>query len=71
MRSTEEMDYPVQISLVYPSEMSVTSITIRLYSLPHSDVEGRSIEAFSVFKKGIRPEWEDISNRTGSDLTCR
>lgn len=36
-----------------------------------SEVEGRSIEAFSVFKKGIRPEWEDINNRSGSDLTCR
>ena len=33
--------------------------------------EGRSIEAFSLFKKGIRPEWEDEKNRYGSDLTCR
>ena len=39
--------------------------------LIESVVEGRSIEAFSVFKKGIRPEWEDVSNRLGSDLTCR
>lgn len=35
------------------------------------EVEGRSIDAFSVFKKGIRPEWEDEANRSGSELTCR
>jgi hypothetical protein len=35
------------------------------------EVEGRSIEAFSIFKKGIRPEWEDTANRTGGELTCR
>ena len=34
-------------------------------------VEGRTIEAFSVFKKGIRPEWEDPENRNGSDWSCR
>ena len=36
-----------------------------------TEVEGRNIEAFSIFKKGIRPEWEDIVNRTGGELTCR
>ena len=36
-----------------------------------TEVEGRSIEAFSIFKKGIRPEWEDTANRTGGELTCR
>ena len=35
------------------------------------EVEGRSIEAFSIFKKGIRPEWEDVVNRTGGELICR
>ncbi len=35
------------------------------------EVEGRTIDAFSVFKKGIRPEWEDEANRAGSELTCR
>jgi hypothetical protein len=35
------------------------------------EVEGKSIDGFSVFKKGIRPEWEDPENRNGSELTCR
>lgn len=35
------------------------------------EVEGRTIDGFSVFKKGIRPEWEDAANRSGSELTCR
>jgi hypothetical protein len=35
------------------------------------EVEGRSIEAFSVFKKGIRPEWEDPKNKYGGELVCR
>ena len=35
------------------------------------EVEGRTIDAFSVFKKGIKPEWEDEANRNGSELTCR
>ena len=40
-------------------------------SVVSTEVEGRSIEAFSIFKKGIRPEWEDTANRTGGELTCR
>lgn len=35
------------------------------------EVNGKTIEAFSVFKKGIRPEWEDPANRSGSELVCR
>lgn len=35
------------------------------------EVEGRTIDAFSVFKKGIKPEWEDPVNRSGGELTCR
>jgi hypothetical protein len=34
-------------------------------------VAGRTIEAFSVFKKGIKPEWEDPVNRNGAELSCR
>jgi hypothetical protein len=36
-----------------------------------SEVEGRSIEAFSIFKKGIRPEWEDEANKNGAELVGR
>ena len=35
------------------------------------EIEGRTIEAFSIFKKGIKPEWEDPANRSGGELTCR
>lgn len=31
-------------------------------------VEGRTIKAFGVFKKGINPTWEDPANRAGSEL---
>jgi len=37
----------------------------------HKEVNGRTIDAFSVFKKGIRPEWEDSANKSGGELTCR
>lgn len=53
----------------------ISKLALILFDCPTQsvllEVEGRSIEAFSVFKKGIRPEWEDINNRSGSDLTCR
>jgi hypothetical protein len=35
------------------------------------EVEGRTIDGYSLFKKGIRPEWEDLANRSGSEYTCR
>jgi hypothetical protein len=33
-------------------------------------VDGRSIKAFSLFKKGIEPTWEDPLNAKGSELTA-
>jgi hypothetical protein len=35
------------------------------------EVAGRTIEAFSIFKKGIRPEWEDVANKNGSEFVAR
>ena len=35
------------------------------------EVNGRTIGGFCLFKKGIKPEWEDPSNTHGSELTCR
>lgn len=34
-------------------------------------VNGRFVEGFSLFKKDIRPEWEDPANSKGGELTCR
>ena len=31
----------------------------------------RAIESFSLFKKNIKPEWEDPANRTGAEWFCR
>ena len=31
------------------------------------DVLGRKVDAFSIFKKGIRPEWEDPANFKASE----
>ena len=31
----------------------------------------RSVESFSLFKKNIKPEWEDPMNRTGAEWFCR
>lgn len=31
----------------------------------------RIIEGYAMFKKGIRPEWEDKSNMNGCDLSCK
>ena len=37
----------------------------------HKQVDGRTIDAFSLFKKGIRPEWEDPENKNGAEFMCR
>ena len=29
------------------------------------------IDELSIFKKGIKPEWEDAANRTGAEWFCR
>jgi len=31
----------------------------------------RSVESFSLFKKDIKPEWEDPMNRSGAEWFCR
>lgn len=31
----------------------------------------RSVESFSLFKKNIKPEWEDQANRAGAEWFCR
>jgi|TARA_B100000519_G_C14033983_1_gene339442 hypothetical protein len=31
----------------------------------------RTVESFSLFKKGIKPEWEDKMNRDGAEWFCR
>jgi hypothetical protein len=31
----------------------------------------RTVEAFSLFKKNIKPEWEDPANRFGAEWQCR
>lgn len=31
----------------------------------------RAVESFSLFKKNIKPEWEDPMNRTGAEWFCR
>jgi len=31
----------------------------------------RTVESFSLFKKGIKPEWEDQANRAGAEWFCR
>ena len=33
--------------------------------------DGRTIDAFSLFKKGIKPAWEDQANKKGGELLCR
>ena len=35
------------------------------------EVNGRVLDGFSLFKKGIKPAWEDVANRSGSELVCR
>lgn len=31
----------------------------------------REVEGYSLFKSGIRPEWEDGANRHGGEIFCR
>jgi translation initiation factor 4E len=33
--------------------------------------EGKTIEVYSLFKKGIEPEWGDAKNLTGGEWFCR
>lgn len=37
----------------------------------HKRFANRTVEAFSVFKKDIKPEWEDPANRAGAEWFCR
>ena len=32
---------------------------------------GKAIESVQLFKKGIRPEWEDVANANGGEWTVR
>jgi hypothetical protein len=36
-----------------------------------SKVNGKHLEAFGLFKKGIKPEWEDALNLKGGHWECR
>jgi len=35
------------------------------------DVDGRVIDGFSMFKKNIRPDYDEVVNREGAELACR
>lgn len=35
------------------------------------EIDGKVISGLSIFRRGIRPEWEDERNRHGANLTCR
>jgi hypothetical protein len=37
----------------------------------HKNAAGRTIDTFSIFKKGIKPEWEDPENAKGSEIFFR
>eukprot|EP00595_Chromulina_sp_UTEXLB2642_P003354 CAMPEP_0196765784 /NCGR_PEP_ID=MMETSP1095-20130614/12566_1 /TAXON_ID=96789 ORGANISM="Chromulina nebulosa, Strain UTEXLB2642" /NCGR_SAMPLE_ID=MMETSP1095 /ASSEMBLY_ACC=CAM_ASM_000446 /LENGTH=151 /DNA_ID=CAMNT_0042124519 /DNA_START=68 /DNA_END=519 /DNA_ORIENTATION=+ len=37
--------------------------------IPKKDLLNRRVDAFSLFKKGIRPEWEDPQNNKASELS--
>eukprot|EP01035_Chromulina_nebulosa_P020314 gene20314-26368_t len=37
-------------------------------SQSRKEINGKTIDSFSVFKKGIRPEWEDPANKNGCDI---
>lgn len=37
----------------------------------HKKFANRTVEAFSLFKKDIKPEWEDPANRAGAEWFCR
>jgi translation initiation factor 4E len=34
-------------------------------------VDGKTVEEYSLFKKGIEPEWGDAANVTGGEFFCR
>lgn len=34
-------------------------------------VDGKTVEEYSLFKKGIEPEWGDPANVTGGEFFCR
>lgn len=37
----------------------------------HKRFADREVEGYSLFKKGIRPEWEDKANMHGGEFCCR
>ena len=47
-----------------PSEVFFSGDTFK-------EVDGRIIDGFSIFKKGIIPDYCDVVNRDGAELSCR
>mmetsp|Transcript_3016 Transcript_3016/g.4600 ORF Transcript_3016/g.4600 Transcript_3016/m.4600 type:complete len:190 (+) Transcript_3016:64-633(+) len=35
------------------------------------EIDGRTIAGFCLFKKGIKPAWEDTANSSGAEWVCR
>mmetsp|Transcript_21182 Transcript_21182/g.60276 ORF Transcript_21182/g.60276 Transcript_21182/m.60276 type:complete len:213 (-) Transcript_21182:193-831(-) len=52
-------------NLPRPSEVFYTNTT------GMKKLADREIDGFSMFKAGIRPEWEDPANMTGGEFFCR
>lgn len=48
-----------------PSEIFFTSMS------PRVQIHNKNVEAFDLFKHGIRPEWEDPMNVRGGHWECR
>ena len=38
---------------------------------PSACFGGKSVESIQLFKKGIKPEWEDVANANGGEWTVR
>ena len=63
--NTVEEFWNFKNNLPLPSEIFYTQEGIRM------KFADRDVEGYSLFKKGIRPEWEDKLNKNGAEIFCR
>lgn len=63
--STVEDFWRFKNNLPNPSEIFQTDKS------PRMKFTDREIEGYSLFKQGIKPEWEDVKNKSGGEICCR
>lgn len=69
--SSVEAFWHVMDVLPKPSDVFSSRTSSSSQRIVKSKVNGKSLEAFGLFKTGVKPEWEDPLNLKGGHWECR